>query len=177
MSPAKRLHTILPQRTHHTSREVFGPHSITHSTRTGPASLVSCSCSFCVRFRRLTHHVSHSNGLTHPHQFTHRANTATPPPAPRIKNAHCSSPPHCGALPTATFTTAVSIHPTHKHSPHHFKHVKISALALLKMVMHARSGGKMEVMGVMQVSRFIVEQSNWSSTHSHRQFDELTHSP
>jgi hypothetical protein len=31
--------------------------------------------------------------------------------------------------------------------------VKISALALLKMVMHARSGGKMEVMGVMQVRR------------------------
>lgn len=33
--------------------------------------------------------------------------------------------------------------------PHYFKHVKISAIALLKMVMHARSGGKLEVMGVM----------------------------
>jgi len=33
--------------------------------------------------------------------------------------------------------------------PHYFKAVKISAIALLKMVMHARSGGKLEVMGVM----------------------------
>lgn len=33
--------------------------------------------------------------------------------------------------------------------PHYFKYVKISAIALLKMVMHARSGGKLEVMGVM----------------------------
>jgi COP9 signalosome complex subunit 5 len=31
-----------------------------------------------------------------------------------------------------------------------FKDVKISALALLKMVMHARSGGNIEVMGLMQ---------------------------
>ena len=34
-------------------------------------------------------------------------------------------------------------------SPHYFKDVKISALALLKMVMHARSGGRLEVMGLM----------------------------
>jgi COP9 signalosome complex subunit 5 len=34
--------------------------------------------------------------------------------------------------------------------PHHFKRVRISALALLKMAMHARSGGHLEVMGVMQ---------------------------
>jgi len=33
--------------------------------------------------------------------------------------------------------------------PHYFKQVKISAIALLKMVMHARSGGKLEVMGLM----------------------------
>eukprot|EP01114_Cavostelium_apophysatum_P003471 TRINITY_DN1336_c0_g1_i1.p1 TRINITY_DN1336_c0_g1~~TRINITY_DN1336_c0_g1_i1.p1 ORF type:complete len:332 (-),score=68.94 TRINITY_DN1336_c0_g1_i1:59-1054(-) len=32
---------------------------------------------------------------------------------------------------------------------HHFKKVKISAIALLKMVMHARSGGQIEVMGLM----------------------------
>jgi len=31
----------------------------------------------------------------------------------------------------------------------HFKKVKISAIALLKMVMHARSGGTLEVMGLM----------------------------
>ncbi len=35
-------------------------------------------------------------------------------------------------------------------SPHYFKEVKISALALLKMVMHARSGGNLEIMGLLQ---------------------------
>lgn len=34
--------------------------------------------------------------------------------------------------------------------PHYFKRVKVSALALLKMVVHARSGGTIEVMGLMQ---------------------------
>ena len=34
-------------------------------------------------------------------------------------------------------------------SPHFFKDIKISALALLKMVMHARSGGHLEVMGLL----------------------------
>ena len=33
--------------------------------------------------------------------------------------------------------------------PRYFKHVKISALALVKMVMHARGGGSLEVMGLM----------------------------
>ncbi|TVY78576.1 COP9 signalosome complex subunit [Lachnellula suecica] len=37
-----------------------------------------------------------------------------------------------------------------KQDPHHFKHVRISAVALIKMVMHARSGGSIEVMGLMQ---------------------------
>ncbi|PIN00819.1 COP9 signalosome, subunit CSN5 [Handroanthus impetiginosus] len=35
-------------------------------------------------------------------------------------------------------------------NPDYFKRVKISALALLKMVVHARSGGTIEVMGLMQ---------------------------
>eukprot|EP00730_Choanoeca_flexa_P001587 TRINITY_DN10699_c0_g1_i2.p1 TRINITY_DN10699_c0_g1~~TRINITY_DN10699_c0_g1_i2.p1 ORF type:complete len:335 (+),score=88.42 TRINITY_DN10699_c0_g1_i2:59-1063(+) len=34
--------------------------------------------------------------------------------------------------------------------PSYFKKVKMSALALLKLVMHARSGGSLEVMGLMQ---------------------------
>ncbi|KAJ6329827.1 hypothetical protein OIU76_008619 [Salix suchowensis] len=34
--------------------------------------------------------------------------------------------------------------------PNYFRRVKISALALLKMVVHARSGGTIEVMGLMQ---------------------------
>ena len=37
-----------------------------------------------------------------------------------------------------------------KQDAHYFKHVRISAIALLKMVMHARSGGSIEVMGLMQ---------------------------
>lgn len=34
--------------------------------------------------------------------------------------------------------------------PHYFKSIRISAVAMLKMVMHARSGGPLEVMGLMQ---------------------------
>jgi hypothetical protein len=34
-------------------------------------------------------------------------------------------------------------------SPHHFKRVKISATALIKMVMHAKRGGDIEVMGLL----------------------------
>ncbi|KAI4163480.1 MAG: hypothetical protein LQ342_002987 [Letrouitia transgressa] len=37
-----------------------------------------------------------------------------------------------------------------KNEPHYFQNVRISAVALLKMVMHARSGGSIEVMGMMQ---------------------------
>ncbi|EAW86930.1 COP9 constitutive photomorphogenic homolog subunit 5 (Arabidopsis), isoform CRA_b [Homo sapiens] len=44
----------------------------------------------------------------------------------------------------------ISIHVlTSNMSHHYFKYCKISALALLKMVMHARSGGNLEVMGLM----------------------------
>ncbi|KAK5664349.1 hypothetical protein OQA88_572 [Cercophora sp. LCS_1] len=34
--------------------------------------------------------------------------------------------------------------------PHYFKTVRVSSVALIKMVMHARSGGSLEVMGLMQ---------------------------
>ncbi len=34
-----------------------------------------------------------------------------------------------------------------KANPEHFKKVKISAVALIKMSMHARSGGDIEIMG------------------------------
>lgn len=37
-----------------------------------------------------------------------------------------------------------------RKDPHHFKHVRISAVALVKMVTHARSGGAYEIMGLMQ---------------------------
>ncbi len=61
------------------------------------------------------------------------------------------------------FPSVVSLHHVHGHvkiiyktipiyiiSPNYFKYVKISALALIKMAMHARSGGNIEVMGMMQ---------------------------
>lgn len=37
-----------------------------------------------------------------------------------------------------------------KSDPRYFKSIRISAIALIKMVMHARSGGDIEVMGLMQ---------------------------
>lgn len=37
-----------------------------------------------------------------------------------------------------------------RKDPNHFQHVRISAVALIKMVMHARTGGQLEVMGLMQ---------------------------
>lgn len=37
-----------------------------------------------------------------------------------------------------------------EYSEFHFKKVKISATALIKMVMHTKSGGDIEVMGMMQ---------------------------
>lgn len=35
-------------------------------------------------------------------------------------------------------------------NPHFFKHVRVSALALIKMTMHCRSGSNLEVMGMLQ---------------------------
>lgn len=50
-----------------------------------------------------------------------------------------------------------------RSDPNHFKYVRISAVALIKMVMHARSGGSIEVMGLMlgyvQHETFIVTDS------------------
>lgn len=47
--------------------------------------------------------------------------------------------------------------------PHYFTSVRISAVALLKMVMHARSGGSLEVMGLMlgkiEANTFVVTDS------------------
>ena len=40
-----------------------------------------------------------------------------------------------------------------KQNPNYFKHVRVSALALIKMTMHCRSGGELEVMGMLQAVR------------------------
>mmetsp|Transcript_19436 Transcript_19436/g.66065 ORF Transcript_19436/g.66065 Transcript_19436/m.66065 type:complete len:352 (+) Transcript_19436:165-1220(+) len=37
-----------------------------------------------------------------------------------------------------------------RRDPHYFKHVRVSALALIKMTMHCKSGGNLEVMGMIQ---------------------------
>ncbi|KAH6724180.1 JAB1/Mov34/MPN/PAD-1 ubiquitin protease-domain-containing protein [Leptodontidium sp. MPI-SDFR-AT-0119] len=60
--------------------------------------------------------------------------------------------PHRDALYTydAAEQKAIGDAKPWKTDPHHFKNVRISAVALLKMVMHARSGGDIEVMGLMQ---------------------------
>ncbi|KAI0840497.1 COP9 signalosome complex subunit 5 [Hypoxylon sp. FL0890] len=51
---------------------------------------------------------------------------------------------------SADHQTEVNAAKPWKDDPHHFQHVRISAVALIKMVMHARSGGSIEVMGLMQ---------------------------
>lgn len=50
---------------------------------------------------------------------------------------------------SGTTYTDVCFFPRHR-SPHFFQTVRISAVALIKMVMHARSGGIYEIMGLMQ---------------------------
>ncbi len=45
---------------------------------------------------------------------------------------------------------AISSQQPWRKDPRHFKHIRVSAVALLKMVMHARSGGSIEIMGLMQ---------------------------
>ena len=52
----------------------------------------------------------------------------------------------CACLPGSR---ALSEAKPWKKDPNYFKKVRISAVALLKMVMHARSGGSIEVMGLM----------------------------
>ncbi|KAH7091941.1 JAB1/Mov34/MPN/PAD-1 ubiquitin protease-domain-containing protein [Paraphoma chrysanthemicola] len=55
------------------------------------------------------------------------------------------------ALYSYSATAQKAINEAHpwRTDPHYFTSVRISAVALLKMVMHARSGGSLEVMGLM----------------------------
>ncbi|KAF2686864.1 Mov34-domain-containing protein [Lentithecium fluviatile CBS 122367] len=55
------------------------------------------------------------------------------------------------ALYTYSASSQKTINEAHpwRTDPHYFTSVRISAVALLKMVMHARSGGALEVMGLM----------------------------
>ncbi|CCU75067.1 COP9 signalosome complex subunit 5 [Blumeria hordei DH14] len=60
--------------------------------------------------------------------------------------------PHRDALYTydSAEQQAIGLSTPWTKDPSYFKNVRISAVALLKMVMHARSGGSIEVMGLMQ---------------------------
>lgn len=53
------------------------------------------------------------------------------------------------ALDIINIILCIDIYIVKFFSPHYFKDIKISALALLKMVMHARSGGILEIMGLL----------------------------
>jgi COP9 signalosome complex subunit 5 len=52
-------------------------------------------------------------------------------------------------LPTPETNKALEDAAPWKKDPNYFTHVRISALALLKMTTHARSGGSIEIMGLM----------------------------
>lgn len=69
-----------------------------------------------------------------------------------LENAVKLADPHRDALYAYSEEThkALSTSRPWSKDPHYFKHIRISAVALLKMVMHARSGGSLEVMGLMQ---------------------------
>ena len=67
-----------------------------------------------------------------------------------VYRGNCNPPPTPSHPHSLKFGASDSLaHNCSSCSPHYFKHIKISALALLKMVMHARSGGNMEVMGLL----------------------------
>lgn len=58
--------------------------------------------------------------------------------------------PDCDEICVGTASLTDPLSGASRHSPHFFHTVRISAVALIKMVMHARSGGIYEIMGLMQ---------------------------
>ncbi|KAH9867210.1 hypothetical protein IAQ61_007802 [Plenodomus lingam] len=68
-----------------------------------------------------------------------------------LENAVQLVDPTKDALYNYSASAQKSINEAHpwRTDPHYFTSVRISAVALLKMVMHARSGGSLEVMGLM----------------------------
>jgi COP9 signalosome complex subunit 5 len=70
---------------------------------------------------------------------------------PELENSIKLVDPTKDALYNYSASAQKSINEAHpwRTDPHYFNSVRISAVALLKMVMHARSGGSLEVMGLM----------------------------
>ena len=77
--------------------------------------------------------------------------------------------------------TAIQQQKPWARNPHFFKHVRVSALALIKMTMHCRSGSNLEVMGMLQAVRLhnivspnVVAADNPSSASDLREISFLT---
>jgi COP9 signalosome complex subunit 5 len=84
---------------------------------------------------------------------------------PELENSIQLVDPTRDALYAYSASAQKQINESHpwRTDPHYFTGVRISAVALLKMVMHARSGGSLEVMGLMlgkiEANTFIVTDS------------------
>ncbi|KAF2748834.1 Mov34-domain-containing protein [Sporormia fimetaria CBS 119925] len=92
-----------------------------------------------------------------PHNFTPKP-TRTPAPVMEasmktweLENSISLVDPTRDALYTYSASEQKTINEARpwRNEPHYFTSIRISAVALLKMVMHARSGGSLEVMGLM----------------------------
>jgi COP9 signalosome complex subunit 5 len=86
-------------------------------------------------------------------------------PPSELENAVSLVDPTRDALYSYSKDAQKTINEAHpwRTDPHYFTSVRISAVALLKMVMHARSGGSIEVMGLMlgkiEANTFVVTDS------------------
>jgi COP9 signalosome complex subunit 5 len=81
------------------------------------------------------------------HQCSYRSLTS----ALEVENAIKLTDPHRDALYAYNPEAQKKVNEARawRTDPQHFKYVRISAVALIKMVMHARSGGNLEIMGLM----------------------------
>jgi COP9 signalosome complex subunit 5 len=83
------------------------------------------------------------------HTYTRKQTPTNVPP--ELENSVALVDPTKDALYSYSASAQKSINEAHpwRTDPHYFTSVRISAVALLKMVMHARSGGALEIMGLM----------------------------
>jgi COP9 signalosome complex subunit 5 len=81
------------------------------------------------------------------HQCSYKELTS----ATEVENAIKLTDPHRDALYAYSPEAQKKVNEARawRTDPQHFKYVRISAVALIKMVMHARSGGNLEIMGLM----------------------------
>jgi COP9 signalosome complex subunit 5 len=91
-----------------------------------------------------------------PYQHPHNPRIAPPQPLhankhPELENSVKLVDPTKDALYSYSASDQKALDAAHpwRTDPHYFTSVRISAVAMLKMVMHARSGGSIEVMGLM----------------------------